>query len=59
MCNGDNDCGDYSDEEECVKINSPCGTVAVTESDIGLGAGYGSATNNRKNIITVLKKSRR
>ncbi|MCI4394476.1 hypothetical protein PGIGA_G00169010 [Pangasianodon gigas] len=40
-CNGDDDCGDFSDEDECDKIRSPCGNVAVTESDIGLGAGYG------------------
>ncbi|XP_072548915.1 complement component C9 [Salminus brasiliensis] len=41
VCNGDNDCGDFSDEEECDKIRSPCGNIAVTESDIGRAAGYG------------------
>ncbi|KAF4073127.1 hypothetical protein AMELA_G00255270 [Ameiurus melas] len=41
VCNGDNDCDDASDEDECDKIRSPCGNVAVSESDIGLRAGYG------------------
>ncbi|XP_053342020.1 complement component C9 [Clarias gariepinus] len=41
MCNGDNDCGDFSDEDECDKVRSPCGNLHMTESDIGLSAGYG------------------
>ncbi|KAG9281806.1 complement component C9 [Astyanax mexicanus] len=41
VCNGDNDCGDFSDEEECEKIRAPCGNTPVTESDIGRAAGYG------------------
>ncbi|KAF5909745.1 complement component C9, partial [Clarias magur] len=41
MCNGDNDCGDFSDEDGCDKVRSPCGNVPVSESDIGLVAGYG------------------
>ncbi|XP_053473620.1 complement component C9 [Ictalurus furcatus] len=41
VCNGDNDCDDSTDEDECDKIRSPCGNVAVSESDIGLDAGYG------------------
>ncbi|KAL6463572.1 hypothetical protein MHYP_G00279630 [Metynnis hypsauchen] len=41
VCNVDNDCGDFSDEEECDRTRSPCGDIVVKESDIGRGAGYG------------------
>ncbi|XP_062844584.1 complement component C9 [Trichomycterus rosablanca] len=41
MCNGDNDCVDFSDEEECDKVRLPCKNYPVTESDIAMGAGYG------------------
>ncbi|KAI4875765.1 hypothetical protein NFI96_024278, partial [Prochilodus magdalenae] len=41
LCNGDNDCGDASDEDECDKIRAPCGNIVVRESDIGRGAGHG------------------
>ncbi|KAF7688737.1 complement component C9 [Silurus meridionalis] len=41
VCNGDSDCDDASDEDDCEKMRSPCGNIAVTESDIGLAAGYG------------------
>lgn len=37
---------DFSDEEECDKLRLPCGTVPVTESDIAMGAGYGSVVQN-------------
>uniref|UniRef100_A0A3B4D296 Complement component C9 n=1 Tax=Pygocentrus nattereri TaxID=42514 RepID=A0A3B4D296_PYGNA len=41
VCNLDNDCGDFSDEEECDKTRPPCGDIIVRESDIGRDAGYG------------------
>ncbi|XP_036418853.1 complement component C9 [Colossoma macropomum] len=41
VCNGDNDCGDHSDEAECDRIRPPCDNIAVMESDIGRAAGYG------------------
>lgn len=42
-CNGDDDCGDNSDEDDCAELRHPCGKSAVIESDIALHAGYGSA----------------
>lgn len=47
-CNNDNDCGDFSDEDGCENPRSPCGNVDVSESDIGLHAGYGSVTNKSR-----------
>ncbi|XP_066516728.1 complement component C9 [Hoplias malabaricus] len=41
QCNGDDDCGDFSDEEDCEKVRPACGDIPVRESDIGRVAGYG------------------
>lgn len=42
-CNGDDDCGDGSDEADCDDLRQPCGKSLVVESDIALHAGYGLA----------------
>ncbi|XP_056602429.1 complement component C9 [Triplophysa dalaica] len=39
-CNGDDDCGDGSDEDDCNVVKEPCRQPTV-ESDIALHAGYG------------------
>ncbi|XP_048876968.1 complement component C9 [Brienomyrus brachyistius] len=42
VCNGDNDCGDFSDEDTCEEVKrAPCGKQELELSDLGRTAGYG------------------
>ncbi|KAL2081762.1 hypothetical protein ACEWY4_023615 [Coilia grayii] len=42
MCNGDNDCGDWSDEDVCEETGRrPCGNTDLVLSEISRTAGYG------------------
>lgn len=55
MCNVDNDCGDFSDEDNCEsEPRSPCRNHDIDVSEVGRTAGQGYVMEGKKKMYLTL-----
>lgn len=58
MCNVDNDCGDFSDEDDCdADPRSPCRNHDIDVSEVGRTAGHGYVVKGPSEEFGIVSKA--